>query len=58
MHNGSLLKYWGSLASLMDNPPVPLKSTEVADILEKAPSLLDVEYNELLHYLHQTGRPY
>ena len=42
----------------VDDPPVPLKSTEMAEILEKAPSLLDVEYNRLLHYLHQTGRPY
>ena len=42
----------------VDDPPVPLKSTEVAEILERAPSLLDVEYNGLLHYLHQTGRPY
>ena len=42
----------------VDDPPVPLKSTEVAEILERAPSLLDIEYNGLLHYLHQTGRPY
>lgn len=36
----------------VDDPPVPLKSTKVVEILEKAPSLLDAEYNGLLHYLH------
>ncbi|KAF8225627.1 hypothetical protein L208DRAFT_1104927, partial [Tricholoma matsutake] len=65
MHNGALLKYWGPLASFsefpdvaMDDHPVPLQPTEVADILAKAPCLLEVDYTNLLNYLHQTGRPY
>ncbi|KAF8219727.1 hypothetical protein L208DRAFT_1106601, partial [Tricholoma matsutake] len=65
MHNGALLKYWGPLASFsespdmaMDDHPVPLQPTEVADILAKAPCLLEVDYNGLLDYLHQTGRLY
>jgi hypothetical protein len=41
-----------------DGPLLPLKPTEVADVLAKAPGLLEVDYNDLLHYLHQTGRPY
>jgi hypothetical protein len=42
----------------MDDHPVPLQPTEVADILAKAPCLLEVDYNSLLDYLHQTGRLY
>jgi hypothetical protein len=38
--------------------PVPLQLTEVANILAKAPCLLDVDYSNLLDYFHQTGRPY
>lgn len=46
------------LEPAVDGPPVSLKSTEVADVLAKAPQLVEVDYNDLLHYLHQTGRPY
>ncbi|KAF8239983.1 hypothetical protein L208DRAFT_1235520, partial [Tricholoma matsutake] len=42
----------------MDDHPVHLWATEVADILAKAPCLLEVDYHNLLDYLHQTGRPY
>lgn len=41
-----------------DHPSTPLKPTEVAGILAKAPQLEDVEYNALLQYLQLTGRPY
>ncbi|KAF8219478.1 hypothetical protein L208DRAFT_1199297, partial [Tricholoma matsutake] len=65
MHNGALLKYWGPLASFSDQQTWPwmtiqylFQPTEVADILAKAPCLLEVDYNNLLDYLHQTGRPY
>jgi hypothetical protein len=42
----------------MDSHPVPLTPTEVSEVLAKAPQLLEAEYNDLLHYLQQTGRPY
>jgi hypothetical protein len=42
----------------IDGPPVPLKPTEMSDILERASYLLEAEYNDILHYLHQTGRMY
>ncbi|KAF8224613.1 hypothetical protein L208DRAFT_1183195, partial [Tricholoma matsutake] len=57
MHNGALLKYWGPLASFSEFP-VHLQPIEVADILAKAPCLLEVDYHNLLDDLHQTGRPY
>ncbi|KAF8068046.1 hypothetical protein FPV67DRAFT_1669907 [Lyophyllum atratum] len=38
--------------------PLPLKPTEVSEILLKAPALSPEEYNALLYYLHLTGRPY
>ncbi|KAF8230726.1 hypothetical protein L208DRAFT_1473942 [Tricholoma matsutake] len=41
---------------VMDDHPVHLQPTEVADILAKAPCLLEVDYHNLLDYLHQTGR--
>ena len=42
----------------IDGPLVPLKPTAMADILAKAPHLQEADYSDLLHYLHQTGRPY
>lgn len=38
--------------------PVPVKPSEAAEILSGAPALDEMEYNALLYYLHNTGRPY
>jgi hypothetical protein len=41
-----------------DSSPVSLKPAEVSEVLAKSPNLEEAEYNDLLHYLQQTGRPY
>lgn len=51
------------LASILDpaNDPAlsaTLSSSTIAEILIKAPPLLDMEYQALLQYLQHTGRPY
>ena len=51
------------LASILDPANKPalsatLSSTTIAEILIKAPSLLDMEYQALLQYLQHTGHPY
>ncbi|KAF8231219.1 hypothetical protein L208DRAFT_1102612, partial [Tricholoma matsutake] len=69
MHNGALLKYWGPLASFSEFPGKQMNEKlqkmntnyhlhMLADILAKAPCLLEVDYNSLLDYLHQIGRLY
>jgi len=38
--------------------PGPLQPSDVANILQKAPTLTAMEYNTLLQYLQSIGRPY
>lgn len=62
LHTGDGLKELADILEpteiSVDGPPISLKPEEMANILAKAPELPVEEYHNLLHYLHERGRPY
>lgn len=61
LHDGDLNNLGNILEPLnasANGSSAPLKPTEAAEFLIKAPCLAEDDYNRLLHFLQHTGRPY